>query len=94
MQKHGTHVKNNATHFSSSRIHRMKSQLVDINLAIWRTQEFKHNVVPLYMAQMAYVEVALCVDMDWSTILTSSQAQQPNLHHRILWLIETWPNPP
>jgi hypothetical protein len=90
MQKHGIHVKNNATHFSSYRDHRMKSQLVDVNLAICGTQEFKYNMVPLYMAQMAYVEVALCVDMDWSTILTSSQAQQqPNLHHRILWLIET-----
>ncbi len=68
----------------------MKSQLMDVDLAIWGIEEFKHNVVPLYMIQMAYVEVALCVYMDWSTILTSSQAQQqPNLHHRILWLIET-----
>jgi hypothetical protein len=90
MQKHGTHVKNNATHFSSYKDHRMKSQLMDVDLAIWGIEEFKHNVVPLYMIQMAYVEVALCVYMDWSTILTSSQAQQqPNLHHRILWLIET-----
>ncbi len=54
----------------------MKSRLMDINLAIWGKQEFKHNVVPLYMAQMAYMEVALCVDMDWSTILTSSQTQR------------------
>jgi hypothetical protein len=36
----------------------MKLRLVDINLAIWGTQEFKYNMVPLYMAQMAYVEVA------------------------------------
>jgi hypothetical protein len=41
------------------------------------------------MAQMAYMEVDLCVDMDWLTILTSSQAQQQSNYHRILWLIET-----
>jgi hypothetical protein len=76
MQKHGIHVKNNATYFNSFRNHCMKSRLMDINLAIWGKQEFKHNVVPLYMAQMAYMEVALCVDMDWSTILTSSQTQR------------------
>ncbi len=46
------------------------------------------------MAQMAYVKVALGVNMDWPTIPLSPQAQQkPNLHHRIPWLIETWPDP-
>jgi hypothetical protein len=50
----------------------MKSRLVDVNLAIWGTQEFKHNVVPLYVAQMVYVEVAMGVEMDWSKIPTSS----------------------
>jgi hypothetical protein len=50
----------------------MKSQLADVNLVIWDISEFKCNVVPLYMAQMAYVEIALGVDMDWSIIPTSS----------------------
>jgi hypothetical protein len=46
------------------------------------------------MAQMAYVEVALGVNMDWSTVSTSLQAQQKsNLHHKISWLIKTRPNP-
>jgi hypothetical protein len=49
---------------------------------------------PLYMAQMAYVEVALGVSMDWSTVSTSLQAQQKsNLYHKIPWLIKTQPNP-
>jgi len=72
LQKHDTHVKNNATHFSSYKDHHMKSWLVDVNLAIWGTQKFKHNVVPLYVAQMVYVEVAMGVEMDWSKIPTSS----------------------
>jgi hypothetical protein len=72
----------------------MKPQLVDVNLAIWGIGEFKHNVVPLYMAQMVYVEVALGVEMDWSNIPTSSRLQQkPNFHHKIPWSIKTWPNP-
>jgi hypothetical protein len=58
------------------------------------SRKFKCNVVPLYMAQMVYVEVALGVEMDWSNIPTSSRSQRKlNLHHRILWLIKTWPNP-
>jgi len=65
-------VKNNATHFSSYKDHHMKLQLVVDNLAIWMAQEFKHNVVRLYMAQMVYAEVALSVEMDWSNIPTSS----------------------
>jgi hypothetical protein len=72
----------------------MKSQLVDVNLAIWGTQEFKRNVVPLYVAQMVYAEVATGVEMDWSKIPTSSQPQRkPNLHHKILWSTKTRPNP-
>jgi hypothetical protein len=71
-------------HFNSYKDHHTKSWLVDVNLAIWRTWEFKCNVVPLYMAQMAYAEVAMGVNMDWSTISTSLQAQQKsNLHHKI-----------
>jgi hypothetical protein len=54
----------------------MKSGLADVNSAIRGTWEFKCNVVPLYMAQMAYAEVAMGVNMDWSTISTSLQAQQ------------------
>ncbi len=68
MQRHNIHVKNNATHFSSCKDHHMKSQLVDVNLAIWGTWEFKCNMVLLYMVQMVYVEVILGVEMDWSNI--------------------------
>jgi len=50
----------------------MKLLLVDVNLAILGTRKFKHNVVPLYMAQMVYVEVASGVEMDCSNIPTSS----------------------
>jgi hypothetical protein len=72
----------------------MKSQLVDVNLVIWGTREFKRNVVPLYMAQMVYAEVVMGVEMDWSNIPTSSHSQwKPNLHHKISWSIETRPNP-
>jgi hypothetical protein len=72
----------------------MKSQLVDVNLVIWGTREFKRNVVPLYMTQMVYTKVVLGVEMDWSNIPRSSRSQwKPNLHHKILWSIETWPNP-
>jgi hypothetical protein len=52
----------------------MKLGLVDVNLAIWGTQEFKRNVVPLYMNQMVYAKVALGVEMDWSNIPTSSRS--------------------
>jgi len=94
MHKHDTHVKKNATHFSRCKDHCMKLGLVGVHLAIWGTQEFKYNVVPLYMTQMVYTKVALGVEMDWSNIPTSSRSQwKPNLHHRIAWLIETWPNP-
>jgi len=41
------------------------------------------------MAQMAYVEVALNIDMDWSTILMSLQTHmKPKILQRTLWLIE------
>jgi hypothetical protein len=56
----------------------MKSRLVDVTLAIWGTREFKHNVVPLYMAQMVYVEVVMGVEMDWFNIPTSSLAHNGN----------------
>jgi hypothetical protein len=68
-------LKKNATHFSGCKDHCMKLQLMDVNLANWGTWEFKNNMVPLYMAQMVYAEVALGVDMDWSNIPTSSLAQ-------------------
>ncbi len=71
-QRHEIHVKNNVAHFNSCWDQHMKSQLADVNLVIWDISEFKCNVVPLYMAQMAYVEIALGVDMDWSIIPTSS----------------------
>ncbi len=46
------------------------------------------------MAQMVHAEVALGVEMDWSNIPASSRSQyKPNLHHKILWSIKTWPNP-
>jgi len=67
----------------------MKAKLVNVDLAIWGIRDFKHNVVPLYMAQMAYVEVALNIDMDWSTILMSLQTHmKPKILQRTLWLIE------
>jgi hypothetical protein len=72
----------------------MKSQLLDVSLAIWGTREFKRNVVPLYMAEMVYAEVVFGVEMDWSNIPTSSCSQwKPNLHHKILRLIKIRPNP-
>ncbi len=72
----------------------MKSQLLDVNLAIWGTREFKRNVVPLYMVEMVYAEVVLGVEMDWSNIPTSSCSQwKPNLHHKISRLIKIRPNP-
>jgi hypothetical protein len=46
------------------------------------------------MAQMAYAEVALGVNMDWSIVSTRLQAQQnSNMHHKIPWLIKTRPSP-
>jgi hypothetical protein len=46
------------------------------------------------MAQMAYVEVAMGVNMDWSTISTSLRAQQKsNLHHKIPWSMKTQAKP-
>ncbi len=46
------------------------------------------------MVRMAYDELTLVVDMDWSTISINSQTQRkPNLHHIIPWSIETLPNP-
>lgn len=52
----------------------MKSRLVDVNLVIWGTREFKRNVLPLYMAQMVYAEAVMGVEMDWSNITTSSHS--------------------
>jgi hypothetical protein len=47
----------------------MKSLLVDVNLDIWGTWEFKCNMVLLYMAQMVYAEVGLSVDMGLTMLL-------------------------
>jgi hypothetical protein len=73
----------------------MKAKLGNVNLVIWGIKDFKHNVVPLYMAQMAYVEVALNIDMDCSTMPLRSQTHmKPKILQRTLWLIETHPIDP
>jgi hypothetical protein len=47
------------------------------------------------MAQMAYFEVALNIDMDWSTIPMSLQTHmKPKILQRTLWFIETHPIDP
>jgi predicted small integral membrane protein len=70
-------VWNDVTQFTSCFDEQMKAHVLKVNTTITKNLIFARNQVPLIVAQMVYVEVALGVQVDWRTILGSQGTNMP-----------------
>ncbi len=69
--------KNDVTHLMSCFDEQMKAHMLKVNTTITKNLIFAKNQMPLIVAQMVYVEVALEVQVDWRTILGSQGTNMP-----------------
>jgi hypothetical protein len=70
--------KNDAAQFTSCFDEQMNAHMLKVNTTITKNLIFAKNQVPLIVAQMVYVEVALGVQVDWRTILGSQATNMPS----------------